>query len=229
MLATLGEFASTLTQPQEISDILHDLAERVTQLLGLAGAGVSLIMDGKISVVTSPDVVLRALERVQEPRKMGPCLASASSREVIAIADLTTSERARAWVRYQECAQKAGIRAVAAIPMVADGKGIGAVGLYSSAPREWSEQDVTTARVLTDVATGYLVQAFEIERQQRLTSQLQRALDSRIVIEQAKGMLAAAKTISIEQAFDALRQHSRDHNANIHELADAIVNDGLRI
>lgn len=229
LLETLADFARNPTRRYSIIDVLHDLAERITDVLGLTGAGVSLIQDGRIRFVTSPSEAIAALERVQEQHQAGPCADAATSGEVVTVADLTDSDRARGWPGYVEHALQADIRSVAGIPMLADGEPIGAIDLYSTATREWTSEDVRAARILTDIATSYLVHASELEQQQRTSEQLQEALDSRIIIEQAKGMLAASQGISVDQAFKALRKHARDHNARIQDVAKAVVNLGLQV
>ncbi len=106
---------------------------------------------------------------------------------------------------------------------------VGALNLYSDQLRDWSGDDLAIAQVLADMATGYLVNGSERDKHQRLNEQLQHALDSRIVIEQAKGMLAVTHHISVQAAFDLLRGHARRHHASLRSVAEAVVNLGLWI
>ena len=85
------------------------------------------------------------------------------------------------------------------------------------------------ARLLADMATSYVLNASELQRADRTREQLQRALDSRIVIEQAKGMTANANDVSIDRAFDLLRQHARSHRARLHDVAQAVVDLTLEV
>src|SRR5262249_47470023 len=142
--------------------------------------------------------------------------------------DLADGDCTSDWPRYTARARQRGIRAVAAIPMVIAGEATGVMNLYSASPRQWTPYDLQIATILADIAAGHLARSQESEQQRRTAEQLQRALNSRIVIEQAKGMLAAAQGISIDEAFRTLRKHSRDHNVRIHDVASAVVNLGMR-
>ncbi|MFC9894976.1 ANTAR domain-containing protein [Nocardia sp. NPDC127579] len=121
------------------------------------------------------------------------------------------------------------IQLVATIPMRLDGTEIGTVALYGEPTRHWSADDLEVARVLTDLATGYVLNAGKRQGQQRLTDQLQRALRSRVVIEQAKGIVAHHRGITPDAAFELIRRHSRDHQARLSAVAHAIVDAGLRV
>lgn len=118
--------------------------------------------------------------------------------------------------------------AVAALPMMVDSRSIGALNLYNHQVRQWSDDDLAAARVLADMATSYIINASELEKAQRTTEQLQEALDSRLVIEQAKGILAADGRLGMDQAYQVLRRHARSHNASLRSVAEAVVNLGLR-
>lgn len=112
--------------------------------------------------------------------------------------------------------------------MMVDSRALGALNLYADQPRQWSDDDLAAARVLADMATSYIVNASELERAQRTAEQLQEALDSRIVIEQAKGILAADGRLEMDQAYQVLRRHARNHSASLRSVAEAVVNLGLR-
>jgi hypothetical protein len=105
---------------------------------------------------------------------------------------------------------------------------LAALDIYDDHIRDWTERDLSTARVLADIATGYLMHASELDRARRVNEQLQAALDSRVVIEQAKGLLAGERGISLDTAFAVLRNHARNRNAPIHAIAQAVVELGLR-
>ena len=229
MLETLAGFARVLTGSFGISDVLHDLAERVTAVLGLAGAGISLCQEGELRFATAPVEPIAALERVQELHQRGPCIEAVEQRRTIAVPDLQDALVADRWPAYVVQAQVSGVRAVAAVPMLANDEAIGAIDLYDGSQRDWNDTDLQNARVLADIATSYLVHASELERQRRTTEQLREALESRIVIEQAKGIIAASNGISVDEAFKRLQKHSRDRNALIHDVASAVVKLGLRV
>jgi AmiR/NasT family two-component response regulator len=106
---------------------------------------------------------------------------------------------------------------------------IGSLNLYSTEPRDWSDRDIGVAAVLADVATSYVVNASKLRQQEQLSAQLQEALDSRIVIEQAKGITAHKHAVTVEQAYQRMRRHARNNNASLRQVADAIVAVGLQV
>jgi len=110
-----------------------------------------------------------------------------------------------------------------------DDKIIGALNLYSAQPRAWSDEDVAVAGVLADVATSYVVNASKLRQQEQLSEQLQEALDSRVVIEQAKGITSQQNSVTIDAAYQRMRAHARNNNASLRLVAEAIVAVGLKV
>ena len=117
-----------------------------------------------------------------------------------------------------------GVVSVASIPIRLGGVGLGVLDLYHDSQHRWTIQEVRLAGRLARMAASY---AFELYRTRRTTTQLQQALDSRVIIEQAKGILAERMGITVDAAFDRLRAHSRDHNMPLRAVADAVVQRGL--
>ena len=222
---SLVEFARTLTGRFDISDVLNDLALRLPDVLDITGAGVSLLSGTGLSFVTANSESAASLERVQEELNNGPCVDSIALDDDVLIRDI--GEHAQRWPEYAATAAREGIVAVAALPLRNSVK-LGALDLYDSRARDWTPEVVTTARVFADIATGYLLSASELDRERRTVEQLELALKSRIVIEQAKGILANANGISVDDAFLRLRKYARDHKANLREVAGAVVSLGLR-
>jgi GAF domain-containing protein len=228
LLEELSKFAATVSDHFSISDVLHDLAESLTRVLGVSGAGVMLIHDGRVVFVTSPLEAIATVERVQEAGQAGPCVEAARSGTVVAVTDLGGPEWAQRWPEYTAAALAAGVRAVVGVPMLYGSDRVGAVNLHDAAPRPWDDTELGVARVFADMATGYLMHASELQQQRRTAEQLQQAMESRMVIEQAKGIICAARRISVDEAYEVLRRHARNHNAKLREVADAVVNLGLR-
>lgn len=219
------EFARTLTGRFDISDVLNDLAARVPGALDIAGAGVSLLSGTKLSFATANSERVATLERVQEERNSGPCADAIADDKDVLIRDL--GEHAQRWPEYAAVAASLGIVSVAALPLRNSVK-LGALDLYDTRVRDWTPAEVTTARVFADIATGYVLSASELERERRTVEQLELALESRVVIEQAKGIIAHANGISVNAAFVRLRTYARSHGANLREVAKAVVSLGLR-
>ncbi len=225
LIDSLVEFARTLTGRFDISDVLNDLAARLPGVLDIAGAGVSLVIGTKLSFATATSERAATLERVQEELHTGPCVAAITSGADVLIGDI--GDRAQQWPAYAATAERLGIAAVAALPLRNSVK-LGALDLYDTRVHDWTPEEVTTARVFADIATGYVLSASELERERRTVEQLELALKSRVVIEQAKGIISNANGISVDAAFVLLRKYARDHNANLREVAQAVVALGLR-
>jgi len=113
------------------------------------------------------------------------------------------------WPDYSATATRLGVAGVAGIPMRDGDQVIGALNIYSREPRQWSDQDIAVAVVLADVATSYVLNASKLHDQEQLSAQLQQALDSRVVIEQAKGITAHQNTVRVDQAYQLMRRHAR--------------------
>jgi GAF domain-containing protein len=229
LLDSLERFAAVLTSGYGVGDVLHDLTEETTEVLALTGAGVTLVHDGKQRFVTAAIDAIASLERVQENHQAGPCVDAVASMQPMTVSDLDNGKASQRWPDYTRAAQAAGIRAVAGVPMLAEGTAVGAVNLYSSPPRDWSREDLRVATVFANIATGYLLHASSARQHQRTSEQLQQALSTRLIIEQAKGVLANQHGISVDEAFALLRKHSRDHNTRIHDAARAVINGDLRL
>jgi GAF domain-containing protein len=226
LLEVLSGFAHTMTGDYELSDVLYRLTDDVTQVLDVAGAGIAFADDeGRLRYATASNDTVTALEQVQERHQQGPCAEAFRTQEPVMIADI--SKRAE-WVDYRSVAQELGILSAAGIPLSLASERFGALNLYDSRVREWSLEEIALARVLADMAAGYLVQS-RLQDTRRLAEQLQMALDNRVVIEQAKGMLSAALGISVDEAFDRLRRHSRNTNTSLRSLAASVVDDGFRL
>jgi len=229
LLESLERFATTLTGGYGVGDVLHDLTSEMTDVLDLTGAGVTLVHDDKQRFVTAAVEAIARLERVQEDHQLGPCIDAVTTAQPITVSDLDGGDASQRWPEYSTAAKTAGIRAVAGIPMLAEGSAVGAVNLYSLQPRTWSAEDLRVASVFANIATGYLVHASAAQQHQRTTEQLQQALSTRLVIEQAKGVLATQRQINMDDAFMLLRKHARDHGTRIHDVARAVVHGDLQL
>ncbi len=230
LLETVERFAATLTGDYAIKDVLRTLTEQGAVVLGVRGVGVVLARRDRLTDVIAPVGAVADLERERllGNRQIGPCADAMRGRQTVAVSDLTASDLAQRWPEYVTKADTAGIRAVAAVPMVAREAVLGVLGFYDGTRRTWTDEDLRFARIMADIASCYVVHASELSREREANQQLQHALTSRILIEQAKGVLAEARGVSVEEAFDVLRKHARDHNAGIHDVAGAVVNLHMR-
>jgi GAF domain-containing protein len=183
--------------------------------------------EGQLQFVTAVSPDSKELERRQEEHQEGPCRDAYETGEVVRVTDVR-QESAR-WPHYAATATRLGLAGVAGIPMRDADEVIGALNIYSREPREWSDQDIAVAVVLADVATSYVLNASKLHDQEQLSKQLQEALDSRIVIEQAKGITAQNKSVTVDHAYQLMRGHARNNHASLRTVAEAIIGVGLRV
>lgn len=215
------EIADTLVDDFDVIDFLHVLTERCVSLLGVSAAGL-LLTDGRdaLQVVAASSERTRLLELFQLQADEGPCVDCFRTGTPVSVADLSTAGR---WPRFTEAAIAAGFAAVHAVPMRLRTEVIGALNFFDTTPGTLDAGKLAIGRALADVATIGLLQERAIRRRDVLTAQLQTALNSRIVIEQAKGVLAERLHVPMHEAFALLRNISRNTNRRLSDLAQAIV------
>lgn len=222
----LGEFARTLVGQYDVGEVLYRLSDHVTDVLGIDGCGVSVLDDeGSLRFITATNATVERVERIQEETGQGACVESAGKGVVVTVADLR--DYTSRWFDFAPGALDAGLHSVMAIPMGADDQTVGALNAYRFAPSEWAREEVEAAMTLSAMATAYVLLAGQVEGSQKRAAQLQQALDTRVVIEQAKGMLAAKRDEPLEQTFERLRRHARDRNLKIHDVARQVVEGRL--
>jgi GAF domain-containing protein len=208
-----------------LREALSELTKSVTAVLGLSGSGVTLAEEGQLRFVTAVSEASGELERNQH--QAGPCRDAYETGRVVRVTDVRL-ESAR-WPEFSASATRLVVAGVAGIPMRLADQVIGAVNLYSHEPRQWSDGDIAVAGVLADVATSYVVNASKLRQQEQLSEQLQEALESRVVIEQAKGITAYKHAVTIDQAYQLMRRHARNNNASLRVVAEGIVAVGLEV
>jgi GAF domain-containing protein len=227
-LQTLSRFAVVLPGRYDLEATLTELTESLTSVLGLSGSGVTMADDGgRLRFVTAVSQASGDLERNQEQQQAGPCRDAFDTGEVVRVTDVR-KESSR-WPEFSATAARLSVAGVAGIPMRLADEIIGALNLYSPEPRQWADDDISVARVLADVATSYVVNASKLRQQEQLSEQLQEALESRVVIEQAKGITAYKHAVSIDQAYQLMRRHARNNHASLRLVAEAIVAVGLQV
>jgi GAF domain-containing protein len=220
------ELADTLVADFDVIELLTRLADRCVDVLGVAAAGLMLAgPDGELRVMASSSEAMRLLELFELQAKEGPCLDCYLSGKPVVNQDLA-SVNGR-WPRFGPEALAAGFHSVHALPMRLRGTVLGALNLFHVEPGEMREVDVGAAQALADVATIAILQHRATLEAQVVNQQLQHALNSRIVIEQAKGMVAEEEGLNMEQAFSALRNHARNHNLRLVDVAEAVIGRSL--
>jgi transcriptional regulator with GAF, ATPase, and Fis domain len=216
--------ADTLVDDFDVVDFLHELTVRCAQVLGVSAAGVLLAdQRGALRVVAASTEQTRLLELLQSQTDQGPCPECFHTGRPIAVADLSTAAVARRWPRFVVEARTVGFASVHALPMRLRTDVIGALNMFGTQPGALDEDTLRLAQALADVATIGLLQARAIRQRDALAEQLQTALNSRVVIEQAKGVIAERRNLDMDQSFALLRGTARTSNRRLSDLAHAVV------
>jgi GAF domain-containing protein len=224
---SLTNFAHALVARVEVSDLLYEVAGDLMRILHLAGSGIGLADDkGVLHPLTGMNQLSTSLEADEEGLREGPCVDAFGSGEVVRVEDL--DEMSARWPRWMPEARRLGVRAVLSVPLWVRDSPIGAINMYSADVRQWHDDEERVARLLADMTASYVAHRGEIESSRRTTEELKRALESRIVIEQAKGVLASHFGCSIDHAFTVLREHARRNRASLRAVATAVVHGDFR-
>ncbi len=219
------EVADTLVDEFDLLDFLHMLVDRAAHLVDAAAVGLMLADErGRLEFMAGSDENVRLVELFQLQNHEGPCLEAFRTGQPVINVDL--AEAAPRWPRFAPRATAAGYRSVHAFPLRLRSQVIGALNVFGNVTGgAFSTADVPIMQALADVATIGLLQERTISRGEVLTEQLQGALNSRIVIEQAKGAVAQLRGISVDEAFAVIRAYARGHNMRLSDVAHAIVTD----
>ena len=223
---TFVELTDTMVADFDVIDFLHVLTDRSVKLLDVSAAGL-LLADprGELRVVAASSEAARLLELFQLQNDQGPCLDCFRAGQPISAADLDAE--AQRWPRFAAAARQAGFAAVQALPMRLRDQVIGALNLFRGGAGAFDPADVRVGQALADVATISLLHERSLRHSDILNEQLQTALNSRVVIEQAKGKLAERLGLDMEQAFALLRDYARNRNLRLADLAQAFI-DGTQ-
>jgi len=224
---TLVELADTLVDDFDVVELLTRLAHRCVEVLDVAAAGLMLASpDGDLRVVASSSEEMRLVELFELQAQEGPCPDCFRTGEAALHADLSAdTER---WPLFGPVALDAGFRAVHAVPMRLRGETIGALNLFRGVKGMLDEDDVVAAQALADVATIGILQHRAALQANVVLDQLSQALQSRIVIEQAKGIVAERAGLDMERSFSWLRNHARSHNLRLGDVARSVIDGSLK-
>jgi GAF domain-containing protein len=223
---TFVELADTLVDDFDVVELLTRLADRCVDVLDVGAAGLMLAApDGDLRVMASSSETMRLLELFELQSQEGPCLDCYRTGQPVVNQDLATVNGR--WPRFATEALAAGFHSVHALPLRLRGTVIGALNLFHIEPGEMRPVDVDAAQALADVATIAILQHRAVLETQLVNDQLHHALNSRIVIEQAKGMVAERAGLDMQQAFAALRNHARHHNRRLADVAHDVITGHL--
>ena len=219
---TFLQLADTLVADFDIIDLLTMLADRCVELVDADAAGILLAdSNGKLRVMAASSEQARLLELFQLQNEEGPCLDAFASGHAVTCTDLRAN--IEQWSRFTTYAVGAGFMCVYALPLRLRDSIIGALNLFRAEIGAMPEADVRLAQALADVASVAILQDQATRQVEIRDGQLQHALDSRIIIEQAKGVLAERSQIDMATAFNRLRAYARSHNVQLTAAAADVV------
>jgi GAF domain-containing protein len=221
---TFVELADTLVDDYDIVGFLHGLAERCVDIFDVEEAGLMLAdQRGGLRVMASSSERMRLLELLELQSEEGPCFDCYRTGEPVTEEHLDQGR----WPSFGPAALQAGFVSVYALPLRLRNECIGALNLFHSAPGALRERDMVAVQALADVATIGILHERSIREAQMLTEQLQTALHTRVVIEQAKGVLAERAHVDVDEAFRRLRNHARAHNRRLGDVAGEVLTGTL--
>ena len=223
---TLVELADTLVADFDVIELLTVLTDGCVDVLDVTATGIMLVApQGDLRVMASSSEAMRVLELFELQSQEGPCLDSYRTGDAVLNQDLATADLR--WPRFAAEARAAGFRTVHALPMRLRGTVIGALNLFHNEPGTMRRADVAAAQAMADVATIAILQHRATIEAQVINEQLNHALNNRVVIEQAKGMLAERAGIDLEYAFQRLRSHARNRNRRLIDVAQDLIDGAL--
>jgi len=209
-----------------VEDAISEVVHTTHAMFDVDGAGLMLIDDEqRLRQIAASDDRFRHLEDLQIQHQEGPCIDAFENKELISAGDLVSDPR---WPTFSEAAVAREVRAVLASPLPYNQDAVGVVAVLSEQRRPWSAEGELALLAFTDLAALFIASMMQGERQSQLATQLQGALDSRKVIEQAKGVLMGQQGISARAAYDSLRSRARSERRKLSVVCAEIVADAER-
>jgi GAF domain-containing protein len=219
------ELADTLVDDYDVIDALDRLVGHSVTLLSAAAAAIMLLDPrGQLRTVASSSEESDWTELMQIQADQGPCVDCIRTGQPVTVTDLDAA--AGRWPKLTTAlAGKGSYRSVHALPLRLRGQAIGGLNLFHTRPGPLPEADLRLGQALADIATIGILQERAIRHGEIVTEQLQAALNSRVVLEQAKGVLAQQGTLTMDTAFDRLRRYARGHNLLLGDVARRVITD----
>jgi GAF domain-containing protein len=228
LVQTLVELADNLVDDFDVIDVLTVLSDRCVEVLDVDSAGVMLAdPSGELQVIASSSDTMRGLEVFELQADEGPCVDC--FRSGLPITNLELDGTDIRWPSFAARAVADGFHSVHALPMHLRGTTVGALNLFRASRGPLGVEDVLVAQALADVATIAIIQHQATLGAAVLNAQLSEALNSRVIIEQAKGRISEASGRDMDESFQRLRNHARNHNLRLTELARDVVDGTIPI
>ncbi|QHC65755.1 GAF domain-containing protein [Rathayibacter sp. VKM Ac-2759] len=225
LLETLTVVADTLVDDFDVVDFLHDLVDRCAAIFDAVDVGIVLADGhGQLVVMASTNERLRLIEALQLSAGEGPCVESYEQGAVVTAGSL--EEIMTRWPAFAHGVRDSGYHSVHAVPLRLRRQTIGSLNFFRDKPGRLDPDDVPAAQTIADVATIGLVQERAVREASLARDQLQHALDARVLIEQAKGVIAHSRNVDMEAAWAILRQRARSRQARVTDIAQGVI-DGV--
>lgn len=221
LVKVLTEFTRTIVNPFDRDLLLDQLIGHTLWALDAEAAGLMLAdSNGDLAFAAASGSRATQMEKVQEGTKAGVCFHAFATNQVVIANDLDDLQR---WPIYTERAFQLGFGSAIGVPLNAQGRTIGVLNVYREEASVWTERDVEVCEVLAAMGAAYILGASQLQAQHDLADSLQTALTSRVVIEQAKGILMATEGVDGQAAFEAIRKTARDNNRKLRDVCQEIV------
>jgi GAF domain-containing protein len=226
--AVLAEFATLMVADNSVEAVLKRLGEYCSELLPVHGVGVLLRSPkGGMEVATANTEAGKIVEELEAELREGPCTDALESGEQVLVPDLDAA--ADRYPRFTPKALEAGVRSIHGLPLTIRSETIGSMDLVALEPLDLTGEHLATAQMLGDVTVSYLANARILAEKTALAEQLQQALDSRVLIEQAKGVFAERHKVTVNEAFETIRRYARSNQLKLRDVAGAIIRGDLDI
>lgn len=228
LVAALISMADTLVSDFDVADLFHELVVSCTDLLDVAQAGL-LLTDGNgvLGVAAASSEAAGVVELLELENRGGPGAEAFRADRPVHSGSLAGSGAHHRWPDFGEAARAAGFRAVTAVPMRLRHQVLGALDLFLTDAEDLTDEDLTVAQALADLATIAIIQDRLTVDDRTVISQLRTALKTRVVIEQAKGIVAQDTDLTMDEAFARIRRHARNNNERLRDISAAIVSGDL--
>ena len=222
LLEIFATLADTLVEGYQVVDLLQLLVESCIEVIDAQAAGILLADEnGQLELVASTSESTRLVEVMQLSAYAGPCIESFTTGRAVIVPDISGAPES--WSEFRSSALDEGFGSALAIPMRLRSERIGTLNLFNDQVGEPGRRDVLAAQALADVATIGILQERALRETSVVAEQLQRALTSRVVIEQAKGVVSYSRDIPMDDAFSLIRSYARSHSLGLAQVAEQIV------
>ena len=220
LAAAYAEVQNLILDGPDVTDFLHQLTVLAAAIVPATHCGITLRRDGQMATVASSDEVAMRMDEIQYVRGRGPCLEAIHQGARIEVPDVATDSR---WDDYAGHALSNGIRSVFSLPLTVDGQVRGALNLFATVPRAFTDSDIARAEAITHQAATALTILLRHASRAVLDDELREALATRAVIDQALGILMVTHQIGAHEAFEILRHGSQTTNRKVSDIAAELI------